>query len=1042
MKKIMSFLSLCLLLSSVSIAFSAKSNPNGYTIPTSFTYRSYPGVLLWPLGPDHTYVSSWVGNRTAPTQGATSDHHGTDIPGTEYSTPIMAAAAGIAYKKPSYGTLGNTVIIDHENGYYTLYGHISNFGNCFSSNTVRVSAGDVIGYVGTTGVVTGPHLHFEIAYNWWGSGLVSEYTYTWSNYNGGHLWGNYGWEILDGSPMAQSYVYSTNELYTDITNLEFRNVVYPKTFRINTTNGWFLQGGMLISDVGLTSIQSIITRDNDGAVIDNYTKTGLSGNTFAIISIDSNVKFSKIQTAGNYTWTLVGKDRNNRIVTMEMPFTAVSSGSTVTDKMSMYADPVVITSIDLNSENETVRVGEKITLTATILPDDATYKKLNWESSDTSIATVDGNGVVTAVAQGSATITASATDESGQFAVCNITVKPIADTLEFRDVVYPKTFRIDTTHGWFLQGGTLVSDVELTSIQSIITRDSDGIILANYTKNGLSGNTFAIKSIDSNVYFSNIQTAGKYTWILIGKDSNNRTLTLEMPFTAVSSGSTVTDTAGTAYPMFVPVSEIVVSRQIYFQENANHIGAYAGYRVEVLPSNATNKELTFSIGDELVVSFDDFYQITDPTSAVYGEYYFILRNIGVGSTTLTVASTDGSNVKETLDFEVVSNITSADVKLQRYIDGELEDIGSFAVEHHRDFFVSSTWYWTFAPGSYEWMFRLDDNSGLRLEDGEAGKMNNSGWLTAEQTGTYNVYIDFYENGQLVQDGCRTIQVEVIPWLISWIDINAEEITLPVGSFFTLNTSMSPTVPTNPNIIWSSSDSGVAIVDESGVVVAIAPGTATITATAADGGGAGDYCFITVFCHHENSEWKETKAATCTEAGEKKLICGDCGETLDTEEIPALGHDWDNVVYIWNEDNLLVTASRVCRNNPEHTESEEVSATKQIVSPSETQNGTVNYLSGTFKNVAFSVQTKQFTIPAIGSLSVLRLPIALRTVEENAFEGINSQAVIIPDGCTSIGSRAFANCKNMIYVRIPASVTFIADDAFAGCDQVIIDRVTQ
>ena len=53
-----------------------------------------------------------------------------------------------------------------------------------------------------------------------------------------------------------------------------------------------------------------------------------------------------------------------------------------------------------------------------------------------------------------------------------------------------------------------------------------------------------------------------------------------------------------------------------------------------------------------------------------------------------------------------------------------------------------------------------------------------------------------------------------------------------------------------------------------------------------------------------------------------------------------------------------------------------------------------------------------------------------------------QAVIIPDGCTSIGSRAFADCKNLLYVRIPASVTYIAGDAFEGCEQAVIDRLSE
>ena len=70
-------------------------------------------------------------------------------------------------------------------------------------------------------------------------------------------------------------------------------------------------------------------------------------------------------------------------------------------------------------------------------------------------------------------------------------------------------------------------------------------------------------------------------------------------------------------------------------------------------------------------------------------------------------------------------------------------------------------------------------------------------------------------------------------------------------------------------------------------------------------------------------------------------------------------------------------------------------------------------------------------------NVLRLPAVLREIEEEAFEGISARTVVIPDGATTIGSRAFANCGNLRYVEIPDSVTSIADDAFAGSDVTFI-----
>ena len=121
------------------------------------------------------------------------------------------------------------------------------------------------------------------------------------------------------------------------------------------------------------------------------------------------------------------------------------------------------------------------------------------------------------------------------------------------------------------------------------------------------------------------------------------------------------------------------------------------------------------------------------------------------------------------------------------------------------------------------------------------------------------------------------------------------------------------------------------------------------------------------------------------------------------------------------------------------EYETVPITCDIISPTFTQQGHVTYSSSEFSSAAFETQVKSIIIPPLGSLNVLSIPSMTMTIDESAFEGVNCQAVIIPNGCTAIGKRCFANCPNLIYVYIPASVTFVAEDAFENSEQVIIDR---
>ena len=94
------------------------------------------------------------------------------------------------------------------------------------------------------------------------------------------------------------------------------------------------------------------------------------------------------------------------------------------------------------------------------------------------------------------------------------------------------------------------------------------------------------------------------------------------------------------------------------------------------------------------------------------------------------------------------------------------------------------------------------------------------------------------------------------------------------------------------------------------------------------------------------------------------------------------------------------------------------------------------MTATFSNAAFLTQEKVINILALKDMNMMKLPNALTEIEEEAFYGTTALAVIIPDECTTIGKRAFANCPNLIYVYIPASVKNIADDAFD--EGVILD----
>lgn len=116
--------------------------------------------LQWPV-PSCTLITSRFGYRVAPTTGASTYHGGLDI-GAGMGASIVAAGAGDVIYAGANGGYGNCVMIDHGNGIVTVYAHMSSIGVSYGQ---YVTAGQYVGAVGSTGVSTGPHCHFEIRIN-------------------------------------------------------------------------------------------------------------------------------------------------------------------------------------------------------------------------------------------------------------------------------------------------------------------------------------------------------------------------------------------------------------------------------------------------------------------------------------------------------------------------------------------------------------------------------------------------------------------------------------------------------------------------------------------------------------------------------------------------------------------------------------------------------------------------------------------------------------------------------------------------------------
>ena len=158
---------------------------SGHLIAAEITNRGTPHQALWfepsgdgqggYFGPDGKSVqrvfllrplefrrisSRFTNSRFHPILKSWRSHRGVDYAAAS-GTEIMATADGVVTHRGRLGALGNAVAIRHPSGFITRYGHMSRFSAKVRTGT-RVRQGDVIGYVGMTGLATGPHLHYEL----------------------------------------------------------------------------------------------------------------------------------------------------------------------------------------------------------------------------------------------------------------------------------------------------------------------------------------------------------------------------------------------------------------------------------------------------------------------------------------------------------------------------------------------------------------------------------------------------------------------------------------------------------------------------------------------------------------------------------------------------------------------------------------------------------------------------------------------------------------------------------------------------------------
>lgn len=257
---------------------------------------------------------------------------------------------------------------------------------------------------------------------------------------------------------------------------------------------------------------------------------------------------------------------------------------------------ILVTELSLNVTNKNMYVDESFELTATITPDVASNKTVSWTSSDNSVATVDCNGVVTALATGTAVIKASTTDGSNLSASCNVTVRQLATSIT-----------LDETEATIYTGNTL----QLTATVSPSTTSNPSV---NWT----SSNT-SVATVSS-------------TGVVTAKSTGTAVITAK-----TADGSNLSATCKvTVKRLATSISLNKTSATLYLNETVQ-------LTATVSPSNATDRSVLWSSSDNNVAKV---------SSAG------LVIAIAPGNATITATTADGSNLSATCAITVKAYVTS------------------------------------------------------------------------------------------------------------------------------------------------------------------------------------------------------------------------------------------------------------------------------------------------------------------------------------------------------------------------------------------------
>ena len=621
-------------------------------------------------------------------------------------------------------------------------------------------------------------------------------------------------------------------------NIKTINSVSSITGNVGTTQTVFKSA---VNSFGVTSANATPAKIKE-----------ISGNTVKFTSTNTNV--ASIDSNGTVSLKAKGS------ATVKMSVYASASATTPLLEKSVNVtvkQPVTGVSITSANGSNTVNAGDTLQLTAKVSPSNASDTSVTWSSNSTGIAKVSTTGLVTGVAAGTAVITAKANDGSNKSATFTVTVtkkvikvtkislsastlltkvgctKKITATVtptnaDNREVTWsssaPTVASVD-------QSGNITAKSVGNATITVTAKDGSGVTATcwvNVTDIKVTGitlnkTTLNIKTGATEQLTAKVQptdaTNSKVTW------SSNEPTVAEVDqtgmITAKKEGSavitvTAQDGSGKTATCQVNVTDIKVSG-ITLSASTLAMQTEDVKRLSVTnitPANATNKALKWESKNTWVATVDESGNVT-------------AKNPGEATITVTAADNGGAQAtckvtvtERTAPVIKVTQIQLSQTRASLNEGKELQLTATVLPANATN--QSLTW-----SSSVEGVATVDP----------------TGKVTAIKAGT-TVITATAKDDSGISASC-TVQVTVPTVKVTGITLNKTTASVVKGKTVALTATVTPDTATDKTIKWTTSNKNLATVSTDGVVTAVAAGTATITATAADDSGVKATCKITV-----------------------------------------------------------------------------------------------------------------------------------------------------------------------------------------------------